>query len=158
MSVTIRPGSDADAPRVAALMGAVFAEYPDSPFVLAEFPEIARVASHYRQQGGEFWVAERQGRFVGCFAVDEPAPGVFEIHKVYLDKNERGLGLAQRLHDVAMAFVAARGGRRVRLWSDSRFVSGHRFYEKLGYRRIEGVLRYCPDSTHAWEYGFDRLL
>ena len=82
----------------------------------------------------------------------------FELGKVYLDRRLRGSGLAQALYATAVAETRARGGTSLRLWTDTRFHSGHRFYEKLGFRRLP-VTRFLADSTDAWEYAYalDRL-
>ena len=87
-------------------------------------------------------------------ATPVPAQNAVEITKVYAAPAFRGSGLAQALFGEALRF---RAGRRVRtqmmLWSDSRFARGHRFYEKLGFRRWPGE-RYLADVSETWEYHF----
>lgn len=154
----IRHAVDADGAGIARLIAAVFGEYEGCPFVLAEFPELAAPASHYEKRGGRLFVAEDKGAIVGTFAISSPdEDGVFEINKVYLDRERRGSGLAQRLYATAIEEACRRGGRTLKLWTDTRFLSGHRFYEKLGFVR-QPVVRFLADATDGWEFAYRREL
>lgn len=151
---TIRPAVDADGAGIARLIAAVFAEYEGCPFVFDDFPELAAPASHYRRRHGELLVAEADGTIVGSIAVSSPdGDGVFELNKVYVDRSRRGTGLAQALYAAALERAEARGARALKLWSDTRFLSGHRFYEKLGFTR-QPVVRFVPDATDCWEFAY----
>ena len=76
-----------------------------------------------------------------------------EITKVYAAPAFRGSGLAQALFAEALAFAEQGGFGAMMLWSDTRFARGHRFYEKLGFRRWPGE-RYLADVSATWEYHF----
>ena len=80
-----------------------------------------------------------------------------EIFKVYADPAFRGSGLAQALFARALAFAEAGRFADMMLWSDSRFARGHRFYEKLGFKRWPGE-RYLADVSATWEYHFRKAL
>jgi putative acetyltransferase len=155
----IRPARDSDGPAVANLIAAVFGEYEGCPFVAAEFPELAAPASHYAGRGGAMWVAEDDaGAVIGSFALFRvDRTDVFEIGKVYVARPARGTGLALRLWETALDAARARGARTLRLWTDTRFLAGHRFYEKLGFER-QPVVRYLADATRAWEYCYRKSL
>ena len=83
------------------------------------------------------------------------------LHEYYFSNLKRaadpsppkGSGLAQALFAEALAFAQAGGFGEMMLWSDSRFARGHRFYEKLGFRRWPGE-RYLADISATWEYHF----
>lgn len=150
----IRLARDADGAAVAALIAGVFAEYEGCPFVPAEFPELVAPASHYAGRGGGLWVlVDDAGSVVGSFALSAVGGGLYELHKVYLAATHRGAGWARRLYDTALATARAGGARRLRLWTDTRFLDGHRFYERNGFRRLP-VVRYLADATEAWEYAY----
>ncbi len=150
----IRPAQDADGVGIAHLIAEVFGEYEGCPFVLADFPELAAPASHYEKRGGRLFVAEHEGGIVGSFAISSPdSDGIFEINKVYLAQRQRGSGLAQRLYATALDEVLMRGGKTLKLWTDTRFFSGHRFYEKLGFVR-QPVVRFLADATDGWEFAY----
>lgn len=158
--ILIREARDADGPALSALIAAVFAEYEGCLFLPEEFPELAAPASHYASRGGRLWVAEATGgdggRLIGSVAVAATfRPVVFELFKVYVAREARGTGLAQRLLDTALTFARERNGAAMTLWSDSRFHSGHRFYTKHGFRRLPG-LRALHDVSRTLEFGFAR--
>lgn len=150
----IRPAVDNDGAGIASLIADVFGEYEGCPFVIAEFPELSAPASHYRRRGGILWVAERAGDIVGTIAISSPdGDGMFELNKVYVDKRLRGSGLAQKLYTTAKDEAERRGAHTLKLWTDTRFLSGHRFYEKLGFAR-QPVVRFLADATDGWEFAY----
>lgn len=150
---SIGPATDASGAQIATLIAKVFSDYENCPFVGTEFPELACVSSYYRGLGGDIWVAtDAQDTIVGCLAlVPTPFEGIFEIFKVYVAKTERGTGLAQALYNTGLLWGQERGLRALRLWTDTRFVSGHKFYEKLGFTK-RPVIRYLGDVAESWEY------
>lgn len=156
---TLRLARDTDGPAVADLIASVFAEYEGCPFVRAEFPELNAPASHFEGRGGRLWVVEAEdGRLVGSFGLSRVGRGpVFEIHKVYLHRDRRGTGLAARLLALALDEARAGGATGLRLWTDTRFADGHRFYERHGFSRLP-VVRYLADATRAWEFAYWKAL
>jgi putative acetyltransferase len=154
----IREATDADGPALAALIAGIFVDYPGCPFVPDEFPELAAPAGHYRGRGGVLWVAEADGAVVGSLAA---APswraGETELFKVYLARAWRGRGLAQALLDRALAFSRDKGACRIGLWSDTRFVEGHRFYRRNGFLQKPGT-RALHDAGQTLEWRFERNL
>lgn len=157
--ITLREGTDRDGDAVGAVIQRCFADYPGVIFDrAAEFPELDAIASHFAAGGGKLWVAERGGRIVGTFAIavsDEPR--VMELHKVYLLPEMRGRGLARRMLALALDFAAARGAVEVKLWTDTRFDAGHRFYEANGFVRQPGQ-RAVDDISQSQEYAYRRAL
>ncbi|SIQ03573.1 GNAT family N-acetyltransferase [Bosea sp. TND4EK4] len=152
---TIRDATDADSEPLAALIAASFAEYPNCHFVWDEFPELRQPASAFAAKGGRLWVADAPGGGIAGSLAATPVPSqnAVEITKVYADPAFRGSGLAQALFAEAHGFARAGGFSEMMLWSDTRFARGHRFYEKLGFRRWPGE-RYLADVSETWEYHF----
>lgn len=152
---TIRDATDGDSEPLAALIAASFAEYPNCHFVWEEFPELRQPASAFAAKGGRLWVADAPGGGIAGSLAATPVPSqnAVEITKVYADPAFRGSGLAQALFAEALAFARAGGFGEMMLWSDTRFARGHRFYEKLGFRRWPGE-RYLADVSETWEYHF----
>jgi len=155
VTATIRPGRDADAAGFIALIRACWSEYPGIVFDLdGEVPELRALAAYYAAQGGALWAAEdMQGRLVGMIAVRPEAEGEWEICRLYVDRAERGSGLAACLLATAEAHAVAAGAARLALWSDTRFDRAHRFYEKHSYVR-RGPIRALNDLSHSLEYGY----
>lgn len=156
----IETADDRSGRGLATLIAAVYSEYENCPFVEDELRELDAVSTHYRGLGGEIWVAraaDASGKgtvIVGCLAiVPTRKPGVFELYKMYVAKSARGTGLAQELYAEALQWAGARDLKSLRLWTDTRFASGHRFYEKQGFAK-QPVVRYLGDAGQSWEHLF----
>jgi putative acetyltransferase len=137
---TIREARDSDADGIIAVIRAVYAEYPGCIFDLEnELPELKKPASFFAADKGKLWIAERDGEIVASFGfLPAEKPGGMELHKVYLRRDQRGSGLARRMFETALIEMQRRRARFVELWTDTRFQSAHRFYEKLGFTRMPG--------------------
>ncbi|MDQ0315261.1 GNAT family N-acetyltransferase [Amorphus orientalis] len=158
MSVTfhLRPALDGDGPALGGIIATIFADYPGCYFVEEELPELAAPASHFAGLGGSLWVVEAGGQVVGSLAVAPTRdPQVHELFKVYLARSARGRGLARQLLARAEATARERGARRLRLWTDTRFVEAHRFYERNGFERLP-VRRALADASDTWEFAYTR--
>jgi GNAT superfamily N-acetyltransferase len=153
---TIRPGRDADADGLIALIAACWSEYPGVVMdVDGEMPELRALASYYAGRGGTLWVAEAAGRVVGMIATCPHAADSWEIARVYVDRGWRGGALGHRLLDAAEAHARAAGATRLELWTDTRFDRAHRFYEKRSYVRA-GPIRALDDLSHSIEFHYEK--
>jgi putative acetyltransferase len=145
----LRDARDDDADALIELIARIWDEYPGCVMdVDGEVPELRRIASHHVGLAGEFWVAERDGRIVGCVGWTPAGRGV-ELCKLYVAAPARRTGLAARLCEKVER--AARGHAFVELWSDTRFEDAHRLYEKRGYVRGPHT-RELHDLSHTVEY------
>ena len=150
----IRSAKDDDGQAIGQLIASVFADYENCHFIPEEYPELQHPASYYAAMGGQIWVAEQDGEIVGSLAVSESlTPGLFELHKVYVSKVARGQGLAWSMFNLATDLIDSREGKAIRLWSDTRFLEGHAFYEKIGFQKVP-VERFLGDYSNSWEYGY----
>lgn len=156
--LSIRIGTDADGSRCGDLIREAFAEYPGCLFVPEEFPELAALASHFASRNGRLWVAEQAGALVGCLGIDEaPFTDGMELHKLYVARAARGHGLAGRLSDLAEDFATARDATFIELWTDTRFLDAHRFYERRGFARLPGR-RALDDASDSYEFHYRKRL
>ena len=149
--VRIREARDEDADDLIALVGACFDEYPGCVLdVDGEIPELRRIASAFRAWGGEFWVAESAGCALASIGWVPSGEGI-ELRKLYVDASLRRKGLAHRLCERVEQTGRQRGAAWVELWSDTRFETAHRLYEKRGYRRGRET-RELHDLSDTVEY------
>ncbi len=156
----IRDARDDDALDVIELIGSVFGEYPNCVLdVDGEMPELRRVATHHRERGGAFWLAESDGRVVGCAGfVASPGPeSTIELKKLYVHRRARKVGLGAIFGDRVERIARESGASVIELWSDTRFVTAHRFYEKRGYVR-GATTRDLHDKSDTIEYHFCKQL
>ena len=155
----VRPVQDSDAQDLFGLLSLCFADYPGC-FVDPhdDLPELRAPATAIAQKGGAFWVAEdERGRVRGCVAVDFPEPGIAELHRLYVRPDQRRRGLGEGLVRLAEDYARGRGATRMVFWSDTRFTTAHRLYERLGYEQVGGT-RDLGDISNSVEYRFERDL
>ena len=101
---------------------------------LEELPDLVDVHATYRAPGnGNFWVATRAGAVVGCIGVLPLAGADYELRRMYVDPAARGLGIAQRLLDIALAWCAGRGVADLWLETNAQWKAAHHIYEKRGF-------------------------
>jgi GNAT superfamily N-acetyltransferase len=152
----LRPGRDDDAAGIIRLIGDCWAEYPGCVMdVDGENPELRSLASYFAARGGALWVVDGADGLVGMVGVKHLGGDDWELCRMYVAAASRGTGLADQLMAAVIAFVRAHGGRRLELWTDTRFTRAHRFYERHGFTRSEGV-RELFDLSETVEYGYSR--
>lgn len=156
MSAVIRPVQDSDAEGLIRLIDVCWSAYEGCILdVDGEEPQLRAMRSHFDALGGEYWVAEGAGGLIaagGGWAPAADAAGA-ELHKLYVLAELRRQGVARRLVAMAEAAARSRGSRFIELWSDSRFLEAHAFYEALGYRRT-GRTRELNDLSDTTEFHF----
>ena len=154
-SVPLRPGRDEDADGFIRLIGDCWSEYPGCIMdVDGEVPELRALATYFAEAGGALWAAERDGRVIGMAATRPMGQdAAYEICKVYVAKEARGSGLAHDLLGAAEAHARAAGAQRLVLWTDTRFETAHRFYEKRGFVR-QGSIRILDDLSNSLEFRY----
>lgn len=95
--------------------------------VLAD-PEGRIVAS-----GGMVFFALYAGEVIGTCALLHEGDGVYELTKMGVDENYRGLGAGRKLLDAAIAEYRRLGGTRLFLESNSRLGRALGMYERAGF-------------------------
>jgi GNAT superfamily N-acetyltransferase len=155
VSTLIRPGRDSDEAGFIRLIGDAWAEYPNCILdVDGEVPELRALATYFAKAGGALWVAEEAGRLVGMVATRPlGSDDAWEICKMYVEKSQRGTGLAHTLLGGAEEHAIQAGAHRIVLWTDTRFDAAHRFYEKRGFVR-SGSIRILDDISKSLEFRY----
>lgn len=154
-----RPARDEDAQDLFGLLSLCFAAYPGC-FVDPhdDLADLRRPGQSFRGPGALFLVVEDEaGRICACVAVDRPAPGEAELHRLYVRPDRRGQGLGAALVRRMEDLSREGGARRAGLWSDTRFGDAHRLYVRLGYRAL-GITRELGDVSGSREERFERDL
>ena len=157
--LVIRPVVDSDRQDLFGLIAICYADYPGC-FVDPhdDLPDLRAPSASYEQTGGAFWAVEdERGRVCACVAVDFPDLGTAELHRLYVRPDQRGMGLGSRLVHQAEAHARSSGASRIVLWSDTRFVTAHRLYTRLGYVQAEGQ-RHLADISQSAEFRFEKAL
>jgi putative acetyltransferase len=165
----IRKAKDEDGLDLIELIGSVFGEYPGCVLdVEGELPELRRLASWASERGGLFWVAEDGDRIVGMggFTTNEVSSGPagfapkgtgIELRKLYVHRRARTGGLGGKILDLVEGAAKERDAAYIEMWSDTRFVTAHSFYERRGYLRGP-VTRDLHDKSASVEFYFKKEL
>lgn len=154
----IRPAMDGDAEGLISLIENCWSEYPGCVMdVDGEVPELRCIATSFAARSGAFWVAEREGRIVGSVGVAPSDFETVELFKMYVAASERRRGLASALHDLAERFADELDAACFELWSDTRFIEAHAFYQAKGWRKT-GESRELHDLSNTVEWRFEKFL
>ena len=102
----------------------------------------AKVATDFaekdRSAREELWVAEADGKLVGCIMLcetDEPLTGQLRLFLV--EKDYRRFGIGGALIRALMEKAEEAGYRKLILWTAGPLVDAIRKYERLGFRTVE---------------------
>jgi ribosomal protein S18 acetylase RimI-like enzyme len=145
MAWTLRPATLEDAERLARIVTDGFAAY-------AEFGPPGWEPPPFEQQLAlleealpepDVWccVAEDGGEVAGLVLIrsaaapplSDPKPGVAFLWRLFIEPPWFGTGLAQELHDLALAEARAQGYSSIRLFAAAGQARARRFYEREGW-------------------------
>jgi N-acetylglutamate synthase-like GNAT family acetyltransferase len=131
----LRPG---DVGSVVWLHGTVYAaEYGfDFTFEAYVAGPMADFVVH-RTERDRLWIAERDGRIVGCIAIIGVSDKEAQLRWYLVDPSTRGLGLGKRLLHEAIAFANKRGYGSIFLWTVSALTAAAHLYQEAGFRKVE---------------------
>jgi putative acetyltransferase len=140
--IEVRAVSRSDVPHVLALVADVLGEFglefgKGSP----TDAELHGLPSSYTSRGGAFWVAHQDRELLGTCGVFPVAPLTFELRKMYLRADSRGLGLGKRLLDVAVEWTRARAAKHIVLDTIDEMTRAIAFYEANGFVRDDSQKR-----------------
>jgi N-acetylglutamate synthase-like GNAT family acetyltransferase len=142
LRTSLRPG---DIGSLIHLHGVLYArEYGFDPtfeaYVAGPLAEFVRAASARER----LWIAERDGRIVGCVAIVAAAEQVAQLRWFLVDPGTRGAGLGKRLLHEAIAFARASGYKTIILWTVSALTAAAHLYRAAGFRKVE------EKPGHVW--------
>jgi N-acetylglutamate synthase-like GNAT family acetyltransferase len=83
------------------------------------------------------WIAERDGRIVGCIAIVAASSQVAQLRWFLVDPSARGIGVGKKLLNEAIAFCKACDYRSILLWTVSALTTAARLYRSVGFKRVE---------------------
>ena len=98
------------------------------------------------RQGGHIFIASLDGRAVGCVAIIPLGNGVYELSKMAVSPQLRGLGIGRRVLEHAIAQARTIGAKSLFLGSNSKLKNAVHLYESVGFRHVP------PDKLPPTEY------
>lgn len=144
-SVSFRRYQAADYDSVAALwtrinwelapvgMETIFEQYI-AMTIDGELKQLLEVFSEAKRNA--FWVVEGADQIVGSFGIESRSVSETELRRMYLDKEYRGLGIAQRMLDCAQAEARALGFTKMIVSTAQIQRAADRFYRRNGFRQV----------------------
>ena len=134
----------ADLEAVRRLVLAHAAERSTAPGVEDVRADAARLPGPYVGPRGAIWVAELEGRIVGCVALLPMTGAVGEVKRMFVEPSARGTGAGRALLQRLVASARERGYRQLRLGTLREMAAAQALYRSLGFVPIQ---RYRSDET-----------
>jgi len=122
---------------IVALHGTCYEALPG--FGLAFEAYVARTVAEYILDAGakgRIWIAERDGRLVGCTAIVLRDENRGQLRWVLVDQSARGLGLGKRLVNNALQFCRDNGCKEVFLETTDGLPESQALYDALGFEIV----------------------
>lgn len=100
--------------------------------------DLAHVEQSYQHRpGSNFWIAELDGRPVGCIGAYRRDDAEAEIRRLAVDRAARRQGVASQLLDCAEAFCRDAGYARAIVWTANHMTAAISFLQHRGYHQLE---------------------
>ena len=126
-----------DLGRIVTLHGEAYQPLPG--FGLKFEAYVAKTIAEYvldNSARGRVWLAERDGRLVGCTAIALRPGRAGQLRWVLVEHSARGTGLGRRLVETAIAFGIESGCDRLYLETTDGLPESQALYEKLGFEVV----------------------
>lgn len=104
---------------------------------------MARLQLVHKPPAGFILLASFEGKPAGCIMLQELAPGICEMKRLFVHPDCRGHGVGQQLCRRLISEAAAAGYQTLRLDTGIRHHEAQALYSSLGFRRIEAYYD-CP--------------
>ena len=135
LRTTLQPG---DLGTIVYLHGTIYARECgfDSTFeayVAGPLAEFVRAGSERER----LWIAEQDGRIIGCVAVVAAAPQTAQLRWFLVDPGARGVGLGRWLLLEALSFCEESGYTAVILWTERSLEAAGHLYRAVGFHKAE---------------------
>jgi DNA-binding MarR family transcriptional regulator/N-acetylglutamate synthase-like GNAT family acetyltransferase len=135
----LRPPAPGDMGEVVRLHGCLYArEYGwDQRFEGLVAGIVARFVERYDAARERCWIAERDGRVVGCVFLVKQSGKVAKLRMLLVTPEARGFGLGARLVSECIEFARLAKYRKITLWTNSVLVGARHIYERTGFRLVK---------------------
>ncbi|MER7563515.1 bifunctional helix-turn-helix transcriptional regulator/GNAT family N-acetyltransferase [Streptomyces sp. NPDC097941] len=118
--------------RNAALYAAEYGFDADYEALVARI--VADFAQDHDPQLERVWIAELDGRPVGCvMCVRDEAPATARLRLLLVEPEARGLGIGDRLVSAVVDFARGAGYRDLVLWTNDVLAAARRLYQRHGF-------------------------
>jgi putative acetyltransferase len=102
-----------------------------------ELSDIDDYESHYTKQRGLFLVITDMDEVIGTGAIRRIDNSICELKRLWLLEKYQGKGIGYRILQELIKFAQANGYEKIRLETDNEQERAIRFYQSVGFQRIE---------------------
>lgn len=134
----LRPPRPGDLGWVVQCHGALYAqEYAwDERFEALVAEIVARFARKRDRNRQRCWIAERDGKNVGCIFCVEKSKSVAQLRLLLVEPGSRGMGIGARLVTECIHFAKSASYRKLVLWTNDVLIAARNIYESVGFRLV----------------------
>lgn len=151
----LRNAQPSDTPVLLEIVGGIFKEYGITFDPNGWDKDLQDPAANYLPPDAIFKIVEYQNKIVGMVG-GHKEDNFVELHRLYIDKNCRGMGLGHYLCQFIEEWAKEQDAEHMLLWSDVRFIHAHKLYRKRGYQTSD--CRILDDPDKSIEYGMGKTL
>ena len=113
---------------------------------------VADFANKFDPKCERGWIAEMDGRNVGCVFLVKDSDEVARLRLLLVDPVARGRGLGTRLTDECVRFARDAGYRRITLWTHKVLTAARHVYQQAGFRLTSSEKRKSFGQDVVSEY------
>jgi DNA-binding MarR family transcriptional regulator/N-acetylglutamate synthase-like GNAT family acetyltransferase len=126
--------------------GAIYAaEYGwDITFEALVASIVAKFVDHFDPERERVWIAEHDGRRVGCVFLVKASRRVAKLRLFLVEPVARGQGIGNRMVAELIEFARAQGYHSIRLWTQSILLAARHLYRQNGFQLI------AEEPNHAF--------
>lgn len=88
------------------------------------------------RKGGRIFMVHAGGQAVGCVALIPIGGGVYELSKMAVSPDVRGMGIGRKLLEYAVAEARRMGANSLFLGSNAKLENAVHLYESVGFRHV----------------------
>lgn len=118
----------------------------------SERPDLDIIPDTYQKDNGNFWVALDKDKVIGTVGLINFGEGRGSLRRMYLDKMHRGTGVADKLVKTLLEFAREKGYKEIYLTTIEDLIAAQRFYERVGFQRIDALPEDIPDGGDTLFY------
>ncbi len=102
----------------------------------SDINDLSNPEKYIIEKGGEVFFAIKNGQVIATAAMVNPKNKIFELAKMTVAKEFRGLGVANQLMDRCIEFAKENNGNKIFLITNSSLVIARNLYDKYGFKEI----------------------